>query len=376
MSHTKTFQIIAVLLFSLNFSCTQEDIGNSDLSNELDIINIENKTLLKSSSTQQSLVADQGDMYDQLIYSNYKDITNSEIEKIVDYFKKTGSSISDKNYLPIKQLYPNKRPEEYSYTKDNISYDIKIMYLNPESSDLSRKPIITMGIQFEVESDNALYENHAGGFINTSANTKEEIYFSEKTSETINNPIFVIINDTDEFVPFDDSFISVESLNVENENLSQTNQVTNPKLYIYNHKINHRYETDRYSEYNISFVHYYTNGDVRMNNDHKGWNLRDIHKNDIGKTFSWVSEDRYIFSPSTFNPISLYAGTYLLTFECDWLKGVKYVPVSGGPGGTVYHQVRMKYSNDFYQRLYVPRVYNYVQMFSSFEKGFFQARIM
>jgi hypothetical protein len=145
---------------------------------------------------------------------------------------------------------------------------------------------------------------------------------------------------------------------------------------IYNHKINHRYETDRYSEYNISFVHYYSDGTLRVGGNHKGDNISDIHKNKIGTMFLQCSPNRYFFSPGTYNPgITLYKGTYICTFECDWLKGIKYVPVSGGPGGTVYHQVRMKYSNDFYQRLYVPRIYNYVQIFTSSEKGFFEAVI-
>ncbi len=363
------------IILSFCFSCNEEEILNSEILSETDIINITEKTLLSSQSTQESLISNQGEADDLLVYNIHRDINTSDIDKIVSYYKKNSFLGVTKNYLPVKNLFPTKKVEEYTFEKDGISYEIKIMYLNPETSDLEKKPIITMGMQVELNSEGVRYDDHAAAFFYDAHNQKEEVFFSEETSEKIDNPIFVIINDTDEFIPYDDQLVKLAKVDSENMHISEFNQSANPRLAIDFFAIAFRYENDRYSEYNISFVHYYSNGTFRVGNDHKGTKLKSIHKKDINKTHFDCDED-FFFRPGSYNPgLSLYKGTYICTFECDWLQGVKQVQVSG-PGGTIAHGVRMNYSNDFYQRIYHPWIKNYVELSPvSYEKGMFSASI-
>ncbi|WKK77958.2 hypothetical protein QYS49_13350 [Marivirga salinae] len=373
-SITRKINFLIFILSALTYISCQDDLNNelTTFKDSINYITIDEVKLPYINKSHSSFLKENGDQFDLFNKNYFSAFDDKKTKEVLTELNTTKNRNSETDYLiSINKLFNNSSNRKI-LTHNDLSYESVVYCLNKERADFNKKPVVALGGGFKLSSE---HDNYLPAYIIDDVGNKTEFFIGEKETNKLENPVLVISSHTKDSVKADNDKIVYDSIgdHLQEKNRSINNSSYNYSFNIGSYKIKHRYENSGKSEYNISQMHYYSSDQFQFANDHKGFNLNDIHRRDIDKELFYVKP--FPFMPKFYYRNLTYLGTYIVTFECDWYASKKFIAVDG-PGGTKYHQLRMKNSDNFYQRIYIPVQYNYIYFHVSNEKGFFRGQII
>src|SRR3972149_8619244 len=269
--------------------------------------------------------------------SDANEVDFSTLEKENNQFASIyNKSLKSSYFINIEKLSLNLK-------YNNVQYDPVVYIPNIKIADSTLNPVIAVGVEVATENGNDIipgwYYNNKEGKIN--------ILINEEFAMNSKRPICIIngVNKTDS---------SNEILDKKNLKSSKA-VVSNPITKIDNYSIAYRYDKSKRSEYSYKLVYVYEDGTF----DEGGYReeIREIHKDDIGKTFT---NDYEIWQVQYWS----MKGLYFVTFEYDWYTSKKTVYWDDGFG---YKVARMSKTDEWYQKCYFDLTPNY--NFTIYSKG-------
>ncbi len=220
--------------------------------------------------------------------------------------------------------------ESMSYKGEK--YNPEIYIPNYSTADLSLPPVILIGTELVIESEEFVGDV-AGGWDPDGT----EVLYDERKAMASKNPVWVISVGKSE----DEMIVELyQSEKEDGSNFKQNGVEISAVIQAYG--IKYRYENDNYSELSLVFQRYQSSSGQHGIN-----NFASIHQNDVNKLY-WSYIDTQSNNPLIPDP----AGLWVVSYERDWLNTKKDVTVSGGPY-TVALGCNMKYSNEYYEVYYI-----------------------
>lgn len=228
---------------------------------------------------------------------------------------------SDHNYsnmsdllADMEYLNTNYYPGIYFYNLDEATVtDELIIAISAEIDSLDRIP------GWKISDDQSI----------------SQVLVNEADS-TNNIPILIITNNTDEYIDSEDD-ITVEDYD-EGGGRSSFQTIVDE------HRANYRYEGSGKTDYFVTARAQSAATNFGFYGNTKGIEVRSMSSNQINVNFT---------NDKNFNIFLTYGGL-VCTYERDWNNSKKDVTVSGWTSYPL--EVRMKYTNEFYQRMYVSNI--------------------
>ena len=312
--------------YSANLYVKNElDIDDEKINKQLLDIAIATRDFLKE-SPQNEFILKSANISSNSSMNLFDLVSNSNL-------KSANQGVAYTNLVSLLEKSDLTHASTNPFKSGEIEEYIPAIYVpNINNSDLSKQPIVCVG--FEVDSDISgmeKYEGYIVGWYFDEEGSVHEILLNEKTAMSTSNPIYIINNSSIGFSYGKKPFLEKGGASIR----TSTSQV------IDQYKINYRYDRSNRSEYSYNIVYIYNGGGYQ----HGGYRteIREIHKNDIGKMFY---DDYNIWQISSIG--NLYS-INLVTFEYDWYASEKPVYSPGG----IFVQCRMKYYNEYYQSFQV-----------------------
>jgi hypothetical protein len=338
-----SYAIVITLFTSCNLN-EPSDILESEIKSS---IRIDKYDLPVINESLNDFIKKNGDEFDLSSNPFFQSINRKQIDDLTVLFSSKDIIRKSENYtVKASEIFDLSNSRSTQLIIEGETYHNVIHCINQEYADFSKNPIIDISATFDIDDEHLdyipAYRINESGY-------KTEFFIGESHADSLDIPIYIFASHSDALIPADNDEYEIDSVS---NNLTQNtaSRVMYPSFNILEYQINYRYENDRKSEYRISFLHHYAGPQFWQNNDKKGHYIDNIHKRDVGKRL-YDAADNPSFTPGFYG--LTYYGTYVCTFECDWAQPVRYVGVDG-PEGVQYHQIRMKGSDQFYQRIYVP----------------------
>ncbi len=280
--------------------------------------------------------------YNELMINEAKKNSNNcvSIEKFIESAQGNSANKNEADFEDLAELVRNAdftyQPQEEGEAVQQ--YTPAFFVVNAKNADATKRPLIALGTSVDDELSGmdqftdyivAWYANGDGSF--------EEILINEETAMNTTHPIYIL--DNAQFASAQPSKSNSKLETFEQGELKGANSSTMQVIDRY--KIAHRYDGSKRSEYSYK-LEYWMDG-----NPSAGGNrtlIKDIHKNDINDYF-YNDVDIWQLNHVTVTGLSM------ATFEYDWYASNKCV-TTPGDGANAEIDCRMKYSHEYYQRVY------------------------
>lgn len=261
---------------------------------------------------------------------------NKGIFKIESFIKmiELRSDINNNIIFELSTLI-NNTDLKYEWLDKSYLYEPYLNVWNFTEADFNLNPIISFSMGLESK-----YTNKNDAILCWELNQNDEIInftLSEDEAMKLKNPLMIVDINQSNITDQNNTYDIRPNITSQEDERATIHTIDQ-------YQINYRYDSDSKSEFNYALIYIYSSGGYSEGGYSE--EIAKIDKSDIGSMFY---NDYSIWQLQYFNNLK---GFDFFTFEYDWYASKKNISVPYQyPRAT---SVRMKYSHQYYQRIYVP----------------------
>jgi hypothetical protein len=222
--------------------------------------------------------------------------------------------------------------------REGVQYRPTIYIPNKRHADFQRAPVIAIGEG--VAAPQGKSGDHIVGWRIDDDGRSHRVILGENEAKAMVAPLLIVTNDD---TPEEGAVVPTSAVRPQ-EGAGDVGALSFSygEVPILEYKIAYNYEGSGNNDYSYVFRRLDYSGYIGEEPDRM--HIADISPSQVGTTF--YPGDKFIYVPSGIR------GAWVVTFEYDWYASKKSVTVSEGPN-SVTLTPRMKYSNEYYQRMYM-----------------------